>query len=98
MAKKKPTARPPLSPAKRRLFIALCRKHGHKPYSYQRQRRSTVMLRASNVFVDEILWPEYEEFSNMLSDYLDDITTRVISEVLGQSDDETPTEGGCLPK
>ena len=29
-----------------RVFVALCRKHGVKPYRYPRQRRTTVMVRA----------------------------------------------------
>ena len=29
-----------------RLFVALCRKHGLRPFRYARQRRTTVMVRA----------------------------------------------------
>jgi hypothetical protein len=28
-----------------RIFVALCRKHGIRPYRYPRQRRTTVMVR-----------------------------------------------------
>ncbi len=30
----------------RQLFVALCRRYGLKPYRYQRQRYTTVMVRA----------------------------------------------------
>jgi hypothetical protein len=33
-----------------RLFIALCRRHGFKPYRYPRQRNTTVMVKAPRVF------------------------------------------------
>ena len=36
----------------RRLFVALCRRYGLKPYRYHRQRRTTVMVRVPNGFVD----------------------------------------------
>lgn len=83
-------------PWKRRLFRALCRHHGYEPFRYHRQRYSSVMLKASNVFVNEVLWPQYEEFSATLSEYLDDITTRVIREVLDQEDEDITIMHGKL--
>src|SRR5262245_20487343 len=41
----------------RRLFVALCRRYGLKPYRYRRQRLTTVVLRVPRGFVDEVLWP-----------------------------------------
>src|SRR4051812_29017139 len=43
----------------RRLFVALSRRYGLKPYRYRRQRLTTVMLRVPRGFVDQILWPEF---------------------------------------
>ena len=40
----------------RHLFVALLRRYGIQPYRYPRQRRTTVMARASSSFVDEILY------------------------------------------
>src|SRR5450631_1601525 len=42
----------------RRLFAALARRYGLKPYRLPRQRRNTVMIRAPQGFVDQVLWPE----------------------------------------
>ena len=64
----------------KRLFVALLRRYGLTPYRYQRQRHTTVMVRVSVQFVDEILWPQFEALDDTLRTYLDEITERVISE------------------
>ena len=66
----------------RRLFPALCRRHGLQPYRYKRQRYTTVMLQATPKFVDEVLWPQFDKLSDTLNDYLDQITDRVIAEAV----------------
>lgn len=67
-------------PWSRRLFLALCRRYGVKPYRYPRMRAQTVIVRAPNSFVRQTLWPEYEELRQALSAHLDDITSRIIRE------------------
>jgi hypothetical protein len=64
----------------RHLFVALCRRYGLKPYRYPRQRRTTVMLRAPNGFINGVLWPEFTELDRVLQNYLRDVTLRVIRE------------------
>ena len=64
----------------RRLFLALCRRYGLKPFRYTRQRHSTVVLRAPEAFIRETLWPEYVEISRALEEYLNDATQRIIRE------------------
>ena len=64
----------------RHLFLALCRRYGISPYRYPRQRRSTVMLRVPSDFVDQILWPEFQELQTELQAYLHEVTMRVIRE------------------
>lgn len=66
----------------RRVFLALLRRYGLKPYRYRGQRYTTVMVQVSKRFVDETLWPEFEEISKVLNEYLSNVTGRVISEVL----------------
>ncbi len=63
----------------KKLFIALLRRYGIKPYRYYRQRHTTVMAHVSKQFVDEMLWPEFKELNKTLSSYLEDVTERVIS-------------------
>ena len=66
----------------RRVLLALLRRYDVRPYRYPRQRRTTVMARVSKRFVDEVLWPEYEELSRTLQAYLSEVTDRVVNEVL----------------
>ena len=60
----------------RRLFTALMRRYGILPYRYRGQRYTTVMARVSRSFVDQTLWPEFLELSNVLRKYLSDVTDR----------------------
>ncbi len=64
----------------RRLFTALCRRHGVTPYRYPRQRYSTVVLRAPASFINNVLWPEFLEIKSALDEYLDAATERIIRE------------------
>ena len=64
----------------RKLFLALCRRYGLKPYRLVRQRATTVMLRVPKKFVDQVLWPEFRELNAELARYLDEVTTRLIRE------------------
>lgn len=64
----------------RRLFLALCRRYGLRPYRLYRQRVTTVMVPVLKHFVDQVLWPELLELNAALMLYLNDVTTRVIRE------------------
>jgi len=66
----------------RRVFLALLRRYGLRPYRYRRQRYTTVMVRVSQSFVDETLWPQYEQLSETLRAYLSNVTDRVVTQVL----------------
>lgn len=63
-----------------RLFLALCRRYGLKPYRRHGQRRTTVMLMVVPSFVDDLLWPEFTQLSQALREYLDEATDRIIRE------------------
>ena len=83
----------------RKLFMALLRRYGINPYRYAGQRRTTVMARISKGFVDEILWPEFEELSHELRLYLDQVTERVIAAGVfaDQSEPEERPQNKSLP-
>ena len=66
----------------RRVFVALLRRYEITPYRFHGQRRTTVMAKVSKRFVDETLWPEFQALSASLRTYLDDVTNRVVSEVI----------------
>ena len=72
----------------RQLFIALCRRYGLRPFRYRRMHRQTIIIRAPNSFVEQALWPEFEEMNAALTAYLSEITERVIrKEVHGETGD-----------
>lgn len=63
----------------KKLFLALLRRYGIEPYRYYRQKHTTVMARVPVSFVNETLWPEFQELNNTLRCYLDEVTNRVIT-------------------
>ena len=72
----------------RKLFVALLRRYGIKPYRYKGQRYTTVMATVSKRFVGETLWPEFQELSETLRTYLSEVTERVVSQVIHQDSSE----------
>ena len=77
-------------PWQRRLFLALCRRYGIRPYRYKRQRYTTVTLRAPAMFVNRTLWPEFQELRDALDSYLNEATERIIREEVFGDADEAP--------
>ena len=78
----------------RRLFTALCRRYGLKPYRYPRQRYSTVVLRAPASFINGTLWPEFLEIKHALDEYLHEATERIIrEEVFGDAEEAEERAG-----
>lgn len=67
-------------PWSRQLFTALCRRYGLRPFRYTRMHRQTVMVHAPASFVNNTLWPEFQELSDALSAHLMIITERIIRE------------------
>jgi hypothetical protein len=49
------------------------------------------MVRVSRTFVDETLWPEYQQIQESLRSHLDEVTERVITEVI-HADSSEATE------
>lgn len=78
----------------RRLFLALCRRYGLSPYRYERQRHTTVVVRAPRSFVDQTLWPEYVALSDALCSYLNEATERIIREEVYKDADEATEPAG----
>ena len=81
----------------RKLFLALLRRYDLKPYRLRGQRRTTVMVRVPRAFVDETLWPEFEQISTTMRAYLDEITDRIIADVI-HGDSSEATEVADTPK
>jgi hypothetical protein len=72
----------------RQLFIALCRRYGLRPFRYRRMHRQSIIIRAPRTFVDQVLWPEFQQLNLALSAYLSEITEKLIrEEVYGETAD-----------
>jgi hypothetical protein len=75
-------------------LLSLLRRYGLEPYRYSGQRRTTVMVRAPRVFIDETLWPEVQELNRTLRTYLDEVTDRVIKEGIHRDYSEAEVQSG----
>ncbi len=49
------------------LFIALCRRYGLRPFRHRRMHRQTILVNAPRSFVEQILWPEFQELNTAVS-------------------------------
>jgi len=83
-------------PWSRKLLLALLRRHGLRPYRYPRQRRTTIMVRATRRFVEEELWPEFEALLERLHAYLAEATDRIIAAAV-HPDGSDPAEFAGTP-
>jgi hypothetical protein len=81
----------------RRLFLALCRRYGLKPYRLYRQRLTTVMLRVPKGFFNQVLWPEFQELNKALTQYLNEVTIRVIRDEVHRDTSEAAEVTQALP-
>jgi hypothetical protein len=81
----------------RRLFLALSRRYGLQPFRYRRQRLTTVVMRVPRGFVDQVLWPEFQELNKALVQYLNDVTLRVIREEVHGDASEAAEVPQALP-
>jgi hypothetical protein len=72
-----------------------------KPNRYQGQRRTTVIARLSRTFVNETLWPEFQDLQSSLAACFDALTDRVIEQALevkaGEADERSEGPGEASP-
>lgn len=79
------------NPWSKKLLMALLRRYDIQPYRYSGQRYTTVMARVPKRFVDETLWPEFEQLNEELNRYLSAVTDRVIKAAIFSDDSEAET-------
>jgi len=74
----------------KQLFCALAKRYDLQPYRYYRQRHTTVMIRVPRRFLNEVLWPEFQGLNEVLKNYLDEMTSKIISEAIfkGSAEEE----------
>ena len=81
-----------------RLFIALCRRYGVRPFRYPRQRSTTIMVRAPRRFFDAVVWRQFSELHTDLWLYFEQTTERLIQQAIhaDTADAETTVEPAGL--
>lgn len=65
-----------------RLFLALARSKGLKPYRHPRMRRTSVCLMIGRATVNTDLWPEYLEMNKVLTEYLGELADHIIADCI----------------
>ena len=80
-----------------RLLIALFRRYGIAPYRRKGQHATTVMAKVPKKFLLETLWPEFEQLSDTLAQYLSEVTERVIAEAIHPDRSDAGSEPKALP-
>ena len=85
------------SPWKKKLFVAICGKHGFHTYRYMRQKRTTTMVRVSKPFMVSVLWPEFNKYATILDKLTEEILTDLISKIHLVKDEDETIIAGELP-
>lgn len=65
-------------PSMQRVFVAVCERYGIEPYRVPRQRQSTISIRAPRSFIQEILWPLFEEMGRVVEAWLYEKTSELM--------------------
>jgi hypothetical protein len=76
----------------RKLFMAICARYDIDTYRYKRQHYTTLQIRAPERFVDNTLWPLYEEYRSVLYEHLNAVTDHVIGRVF----DNAPADDDAM--
>ncbi len=80
----------------RKLFMAMLRKVGLEPFRMRGQRRTTIMVHGRKSLV-ELIWKEFLDANQTLTEYLAEVTDRVIRESLGEMNEDEARERPALP-
>ena len=77
-----------------RLFVALCRRYGFRPFRYARQRSTTIMVKAPRRFFDAVVWRQFSDVHTDLWVCFEQTTERLIREAIhaDTADAETAPE------
>jgi hypothetical protein len=81
---------------KKRLFVAICSKHGVKTYRYKGQKHTTAMVRVTKGFMDLILWPEYKQYAEVFDRLSSDIMNDLIAKIHKVNDEDEIVIAGEL--
>jgi hypothetical protein len=77
----------------KKLFGAVCKKHGFNPYRYSGQKYTTTMVRISKSVMDNVLWPEYTKYTALLRGMVDEIANDLVDRIYADDKEETVIAG-----
>lgn len=80
-----------------RLFIALCRRYGFRPFRYARQRSTTIMVKAPRRMFDAVVWRQFLDVHNDLWTHFEQTTERLIQEAIHTDTTDAETETAPEP-
>lgn len=60
------------------VFHALAKRYGIRPYRYRKQRKSTILVHMSKQFLDELLWPIFNDVCAALFARFTEVTTALL--------------------
>lgn len=81
----------------KKLFVALCHKFQLQTYRYARQKHTTVMVRVSAPFMNEVLWPAFNQYNKMFNELATEIMQDLTSKIYDVKDDEEVVIAGEIP-
>ena len=79
-----------------RLFLALCRSKGLRPYRYPRMRKTSVCVRLTRAQLDRQVWPEFQEMNAVLRQYLDELADHIIADCINPDRSDAEVVAGLL--
>jgi hypothetical protein len=82
---------------KKRLLMALCQKHGLTPYRYPGQKRTTIRVRVSRMFMDQVVWPEYLKYAAAFDELAFDIMNDLVQKIHSVHEEDEIEISGALP-
>ena len=80
-----------------RIFVALCRKHGIRPYRYPRQRRTTVMVRVRQASFERTVAEEFRTLHQELTAYFNETVEHLIADAMKSDGNDETLEPPQLP-
>lgn len=80
-----------------RIFVALCRKNGIRPYRYPRQRRTTVMVRVQQSTFEQTVGEEFRILHLELTGYFNETVEHLIADAMKSDGDDETLEQRQLP-
>ena len=55
-------------------------RYGLRPFRHRRMHRQSILIKVPQSFMEQVLWPEFQELNAALIAYLSEITQKVIRE------------------